>query len=166
MKFTIEKEENNKINILDITIPKGHDGLLFEIYRKPTTTDVIITSDSCHPGEHKTAAIRYFYNRMKSYKLTQESHQKERNTIQQIFVNNNNEASTLNKISKEKKQKQDTQKRKWAKFSYIGKEKRFITKLFKNTDVEVTFTTDNTIERRLVTKHGTHQSTIRVAYTS
>ena len=33
MKFALEKEENNKINFLDITIAKGHDSLLFEIYR-------------------------------------------------------------------------------------------------------------------------------------
>ena len=95
---------------------------------------------------------------MKSYKLTPESQQNERNTIQQISVNNNYEASTLNKISKEKKQKRDTQKRKWAKFTYIGKETRFITKLFKNTDAKVTFTTDNTIERCLATEHGTDHS--------
>jgi len=43
-------------------------------------------------------------------------------------------------------------------FTYIGKETRFITKLFTNTDVKVTFTIDNTIERRLATKHGTDQS--------
>jgi len=38
----------------------------FEIYRKPTTTDIIIPNDSCHPKEHKTAAVRYYYNRMKT----------------------------------------------------------------------------------------------------
>jgi hypothetical protein len=131
MKFTLEKEENIKINFLDITIAKGHDSLLFEICSKSTTTDVIIPNDSCHPGEHKTAAIR-FYNGMKSYKLTPEGQQKERNTVQQILANNNYKASTLNKIRKEKKKKRDTQKRKWAKFTYmyIGKETRFITKQF------------------------------------
>jgi len=63
MKLTLEKEENNKINFLDITIATGHDRLLFEVYGKPTTTDVIIPNDSCYPSEHKTAAIGYFYNR-------------------------------------------------------------------------------------------------------
>jgi hypothetical protein len=56
MKFTLEKEENNKINFLDITIAKDYDGLSLEIYRKPTTANVIIPNDSCHPREHKTAA--------------------------------------------------------------------------------------------------------------
>jgi hypothetical protein len=65
MKFTLEEEEN-KINYLDITITRKHDSLSFEIYRKPTTTDVIIPNDSCHPSEHKTAAIRYFCNRIKT----------------------------------------------------------------------------------------------------
>ena len=119
MKFTLEKEENNKINFLDITIAKGHDSLLFEIYRKPTTTDVIIPNDSCHPSEHKTAAIGYSYNRMKSYKLTPESQQKERNMIQQILVNNNYEASTLNTISEEKKQN-ETLKKENGRSSHIS----------------------------------------------
>jgi hypothetical protein len=35
---------------------------------------------------------------------------------------------------------------------------RFITKLFKNTNVKITFTTDNTIERCLATKLGTDQN--------
>jgi hypothetical protein len=42
--------------------------------------------------------------------------------------------------------------------TYFGKETRFITKLFKNTKVKVAFTTDNTNERRLATKHGTDQN--------
>jgi hypothetical protein len=39
MKFAIEKEIENKINFLDITISKEQDKLTFDIYRKPTTTD-------------------------------------------------------------------------------------------------------------------------------
>jgi hypothetical protein len=81
MKFTLEKEQNNKINVLDITITKNHDGLSFEIYRKPTATNILISTDSCHPREHKTSAIRYYCNRMKMYKLTPESRQKKRETI-------------------------------------------------------------------------------------
>jgi len=102
MSFTLVQEENNKINFLDITIAKGYDSLLFEIRRKETTTDVIIPNASCHPTEHKTAKIKYFYNRMNSYKLTPERQQKERNTVQQILFNIDYETSTLNKISKEK----------------------------------------------------------------
>src|SRR5215475_13756238 len=46
----------------------------------------------------------------------------------------------------------------WAKFTYVGKETRLITKLFKNTNIKVTFTSDNTIENRLTTKHKNDQN--------
>ena len=93
IKFTLEKEQNSRINFLDITVTKNHENLSFEIYRKPTATDIIIPHDSCHPREHKTAAIRYYCNRMKTYKLTPESRQKERGNIRQILVNNKYDAS-------------------------------------------------------------------------
>ena len=64
MKFIIEKDIENEIKFLDITIAKEQDKLTFDIYRKPTTTDSIISGDSCHPTEHKMAAVRYLTNRM------------------------------------------------------------------------------------------------------
>jgi hypothetical protein len=66
MNFTIEEEKGYKINPLDIIILKETDNLSFYIYRKPTTTDTIISVDSCHPQEHKLAAIRYLANRMET----------------------------------------------------------------------------------------------------
>jgi hypothetical protein len=75
--------------------------------------------------------------------------------------NNKYDASVWDKINKEKRRKQDDQKEKkrWAKFTYIGKETRLITKLFKNTNVKVIFTTNNTIEKRLMTKYKNAQNT-------
>ena len=40
-----------------------------------------------------------------------------------------------------------------AEFTYVGKETKFITQLFKNTNVKVAFTTDNRVERLLSTQH-------------
>jgi len=131
MKFTLENEQNSRINFLDITVTKNHGRLSFEMYRKPTTTDIIIPNDSCHPWEHKTAAIRCYCNRMETNELTREVRLKERDNIRQILLNNKYDASSLNKSNKEKEQKQNNQMKKWAKFTYVGKETRFITKLFK-----------------------------------
>jgi hypothetical protein len=69
LNFTLEQEVDNKLNFLDITIIKTADRISFDIYRKPTTTDVIIPNDSCHPQEHKMAAIRYFLNRINTYDI-------------------------------------------------------------------------------------------------
>ena len=65
MKFTIEKEREITIKFLDITIGNEQDKLIVDIYRKLTTTDSIIPCDSCHPTEHKMAAVRYLTNRKK-----------------------------------------------------------------------------------------------------
>jgi len=96
---------------------------------------------------------------MKTYKLTPEGRQKERGNIRQILLNNNKyDASSLKKPNKEKEQKQNNQIKKWAKFTYMGKETRFITKFFKDTNVKVAFTTDNTIEKCLALKQEAPQN--------
>ena len=148
MKFTLEEERNNRFNFTDITITKNKEGLSFEIYRKPTATNFIIHNDSCHPREHKTTAIRYYYSRMETYQLTPEN-RKEKDSIRQILTNNKYNAYTLEKFNKKKEQRQNNQKQWWAKFTYVGKETRFMTKLFKNTKVKVASTIDNTIGKRL-----------------
>jgi len=62
-----------------------------------------------------------------------------------------------------KKKKHDhstqPQKQRWAKFTYVGKETRFITKFFKHTNVKVTFSTNNTISRHLTCEQKTLQPT-------
>jgi hypothetical protein len=47
--FTLELENNQQINFLDLTLTRGYNKLHINVYRKPTTTDVIIPQDSCHP---------------------------------------------------------------------------------------------------------------------
>ena len=67
--------------------------------------------------------------------------------------NNGYEASISRKLSFKKKQKQNAGKIQWVKFKYVGKETRAITKIFKNTNVKVAFSTRNTIEKLLATGH-------------
>ena len=78
MKFTIEEEKENKINFLDITISKEENNIWFDIHRKPSTTDTVIPNESCHPQEHKLAAIRYLANRMETYNLSATKKEKEK----------------------------------------------------------------------------------------
>jgi hypothetical protein len=78
LEFTLEEEQNGKINFLDFTTVKTHKGLSFDIYRKPTTTDLIIPKDSCHPFEQKTAAIRYHRDSLLSSRLSPECREKEK----------------------------------------------------------------------------------------
>jgi hypothetical protein len=79
-----------------------------------------------------------------------ESRQKERDNIRQILLNNKYSSSSLEKFNSQKITEQDTQRKKWAKFVYIGKETRFNTK--------IAFTIDNTIEKCLTIRQETPQN--------
>jgi hypothetical protein len=153
LKFTIEEEIDRRLNFLDITIQQGQNHITTNIYRKPTTTDSIIPNDSCHPKKQKMAAIQYLYNRMHTYNLTTADIEKEKDTIQQILVNNKYDPSITEEIKNKKNhQKHDTEGTKWAKFTYIGRETRFITKIFKKSNIRIALSTNNTIGKLLTTK--------------
>jgi hypothetical protein len=67
--LTAEIERDNTINYPDISIQKNPPKLITSIYRKPTFTDSIIPYTSNHPTQHKYAAVKFLYNRLKSYGL-------------------------------------------------------------------------------------------------
>ena len=117
MKLTIEKERENTITFLDITIEKEHDKLIFDTYRKPTTTDSIIPCDSCHPTEHKMAAVRYLTNRMNKYYLSTANKDKERKIIKHILQENKYDTSIIDINPKTKNSK----KKNWNKMGKIYK---------------------------------------------
>ena len=142
LNFTLEQEQNNGLNFLDLTIRKTTNKIVFDIYRKPTTSDNIIPNDSYHPSEHKLAAVRYFANRIDRYDVG--------HAEKQVICNNKFHTSVLNKIKASKtKPDSENQRKRWAKFTYIGKETRRITKLFKNTNVRIAFTTNNNLGKLL-----------------
>jgi hypothetical protein len=127
--------------------------LTFELFRKPTATDTIIPNDLYHPLEQKLGAIRYFANRIHTYNLNHLQKQKETDTIKQIIHNNKYNTSILNRICNNKKQKQgykqENQNQRWVKFTYIGRENGYITKLFKNTSLKVAYTTNDNLGKLL-----------------
>jgi len=112
LNFTLKQDEENKLNFVDILIIKTKDKISFDIYRKRTTSDIIIPNDSCHPIEQKLAAIRYFTNRINTYSLDNTEKQAETNIVKQIINNNKFDKSILNRINGGKtKREKDSQKR-------------------------------------------------------
>jgi hypothetical protein len=90
---------------------------------------------------------------MNSYQLSSDNMQKENNTIIQILTSNKYDASILNTMNNRKVKTKCEGERKWVKFRYVGKETRIITILFKNTKVNVSFTTNNTIGKIPASQH-------------
>jgi hypothetical protein len=164
LKFTIEEELDNNIKFLDISITKHQDRLSYSIHRKPPTTDTIIPSISCHPIQHKLASIHHLVNRRDSYQLNPTDKHMENMTIEQILHNNGyNSAKLFNfRPPKSKPKSPDTHK-KWALFTYIGPETRFITKIFCHTSINIAFCTKNNSTALL---HPTHPKDISEVHSS
>jgi hypothetical protein len=113
---------------------------------------LIIPNDSCHPTQHKLAAIRFLRNRCDTYQLNDGNNDLENATIDQILRNNNYDASYTHKpLKPQNSSKTPHLIIKSARFTYVGKETRYIKKLFRNTFVRIAYTTKNTIQKILFT---------------
>ena len=100
--------------------------------------------------------LRYLTNRMNTYSLSTANKEKER-IIKHILQNNKYDVSTLHIPSKCWSKNKPTGS-KWAKSIYISNETMYIIKLFKDSSVNVTFTTRNTINNLLSIKPRTYQN--------
>jgi hypothetical protein len=83
LQFTIETEQNNRINFLDITMQRTDKNMSYNIYRKPTTTDTVIHNTSCHPLQHKMTAFIYLVNRLNTYPIRDDHKNTEKYILQQ-----------------------------------------------------------------------------------
>jgi len=115
---------------------------------------VISSSFWVCPAKHKYAAIRFLYNRLNTYNLHEDEYGTEVNTIHSIIFNNAFPIHPRNpphpsKITTPNRQTTTTT-RKWARFTYVGRETTFITNLFKKTDLIIALRTNNTIQRLLM----------------
>ena len=151
IQFTAETEKDHALNYLDITIQRTPTNFRIAIYRKPTFTDSIITYNSNHPTHHKYAAIRFMFNRLNSYKLQHEEYQQELNIIHNILQNSSFPIKLH--ILKPAQPKEPKTPKKWASFTYTGRETSYITNVFRHTDLKIALRTKNTIENLL-----THQN--------
>jgi len=62
--------------------------------------------------------------------------EKENDALKQILYNNKYGTVILNKVNRtkdEQEQKEGKAQTRWAKFTYVGRETKFIIKLFKNS---------------------------------
>jgi hypothetical protein len=156
--YTLEAENNCQINFLDVTISRANEELKFNIYRKLTYTDTIIPYSSCHPTQQKLAALRYFSNRLNSYPLEQEEKDKGKTIIQNIAHNNGFPSHITNKfINKPPPQitnttpetKNKNNNKKWATLTYVSKETYHISKIFKNSNIQIAYKTRSNLQHLL-----------------
>ena len=63
LKFTVEKEQNNSLNFLDVLVEKDGTGFLTSLYRKPTFTGQYISWTSFGPKTRKISLIKTLVHR-------------------------------------------------------------------------------------------------------
>jgi hypothetical protein len=59
------------------------------------------------------------------------------------------DTSLLNKFTLVENKTWPDRKTKWAKFTYTGKETKFISKLFNNVNLKIAFTTQNNVGKHV-----------------
>ena len=110
IKFTVEKESDGKLPFLDLIINrKENDTLKYEIYRKPTSTDRYITSDSNHHGAQKQAAFHSMVHRLFSIPMESENFVTERNRIHEAAELNGYDKTFVDKILRKHERKKHRQ---------------------------------------------------------
>lgn len=88
INFTCELENNGVLPFLDLKLTRINDSIDFNIYRKETTTDRCIPSNSYHSKRTKFAALNSFCYRAVNVPLSGENYEAEVNKIYQIADTN------------------------------------------------------------------------------
>jgi hypothetical protein len=141
-----------------------------KIYRKPTTTDITIKNNSCHPKEQKLATYKNWIHRLHTLPLNTNNKNKELSTITNIGLNNGYKKEDIlqlyNKFKLRENNSDDTAKRqqKWVSLTYTGHYIRKITKLFKDTNIKIAYKSTTTLDKLLNEKQKKKNEPLRTKW--
>jgi hypothetical protein len=122
----------------------------YTIFRKPTSTDILVQNSSCHPNEHKLASINHLTNRVHIYPLSKHAKYTKLNTKKKTILQNNQYKLThIHTITIKDIDPQEKHNKKRTTFTYAGREIKTITKLFKDANINIAYKTQNTMEHIL-----------------
>ena len=107
IKFTFEKEIDFCLPFLDIMVKRIENHVEFDIYRKSTSTDRCITSNSYHPKQTKFAALNSFCYRAIQIPLSEQNYKNEVKNIYRIAEVNGYNKNIVNSLLKKHKVKKD-----------------------------------------------------------
>ncbi|XP_062714059.1 uncharacterized protein LOC134290861 [Aedes albopictus] len=106
INFTVEREVEGSLPFLDLLITRKEDDTLkFGIYRKPTSTDRYITSDSNHFGAQKQAAFHSMAHRLYNIPMERDEFEEEKSRVYTAAEVNGYDRPFVNKILKKHKRK-------------------------------------------------------------
>jgi hypothetical protein len=105
-------------------------------------------------------AFNFLFNRLNSYPLNNHNRNNEFQIINQIAKENEYQSTNMflklkanmkpNTPHATHSTKEIPKNKMWATFTYVGKKTRYITKLFKNTNIKTTFKITNNLKKHLL----------------
>lgn len=157
IKFTLELEVDKALNFLDLTVSRIDNRHDFQIYRKPTYTDVTIPESSCHPFQHKLAAYRSFIHRLMSVPLSQDNYNKELSVIYYIAESNGYNRNMIDGIIKGKRRNMvrsllyplplERPQKYVGSLTYLGSVSDRVSKTLARNEIRVAFKTNNSLRQ-------------------
>lgn len=131
IKFTLETENSDSLNFLDLTIYRVNDSLEFLIFRKPTYTDHAINYFSNHHPSQKHAFFHSLIHRLIHIPLSPHFFSKEPRLIHHIANANGYPSSLINTILRRKERNfllskcfspttDDSIKPRWTRLLFAG----------------------------------------------
>lgn len=172
IRFTIERQVDGKLPFLNTMCEIVNGKIEVDVYRKPTHTMRLITSDSFHDIKHKMAAYHAMAHFMTSLALTEEKIQKETRKILGIgLVNGFNESAIMKIIEKHQAKKQlnelstfYTEPPKRISVRYYPEVTRLLKPVYKKCNIELVHRNEgslrNTLGRTKDTPLDLHKSGI------
>lgn len=163
VEFTMECQTNNSICFLYLCVINDNGKHSFDIFRKKTTTDVVIHNSSAHPIKYKYVFFNSMVDRILRLPLSDSNIGKELKILTHIAVSNGYEASLVDTIYKKKvkiknqKEQQSTalqplrdkKKDTFVSFPYIDKIADKVKQLFRAYNVNIAFQNSNEMGRVL-----------------
>lgn len=99
IKFTFEKESNDSIAFLDVTVLKKTDGSFdTDIHQKKTDTDIYLNWNSFAPKSWKIGTIKGLIRRAILICSTEEYRKREVEYLRKVFKQNNFPSRVINKV--------------------------------------------------------------------
>jgi len=160
LEFTIEVENNNQINFLDINIEKANNKHNFKIYRKPTQTDQTIHYSSNHPIQHKMSAYQHMIIRLNSIPMQTKEYIEELKLIKHIAKSNGFNTNMIDNMNRKYIHKEEvrslttlqTQVKEDARYITIEYNKNIaniIQKTFKQYKYNIGYRTTNKLTKHI-----------------
>lgn len=157
IEFTMETESVCKINYLDLTLTRTVQSLEFNIFRKPTCTDITIPATSNHHHRYKLSAFYHLAHRLFNVPMSQENFQKEVKHIIHLADVNGFTREEVDRVVARVERKhllneggsRQVAPDQWCSLPFLGPISNVVGKILKRDGIRVSYKSGTTLGRFL-----------------